>query len=82
MQRQDTHTVNYQLTLAQAKLKNETIQNYIGNFVAHNMQNRLQKKKQKNDERMTKINMLQQQIQFISNMNQNLPIQVIIYFSF
>ena len=47
MQRQDTHTVNYQLTLAQAKLKNETIQNYIGNFVAHNMQNKLQKKKNK-----------------------------------
>ena len=82
MQRQDTHTANYQMTLAQAKLKNETIQNYIGNFVAHNMEHRLQKKKQKNDERMTKINMLQQQIQFISNMNQNLPIQVIIYFSF
>ena len=45
MQRQDTHTANYQMTLAQAKLKNETIQNYIGNFVAHNMEERLKNKK-------------------------------------
>ena len=75
MQRQDTYTPNYQVTLAQAKLKNETFQNYIGNFVAHSMEERLKKK---NDERMTKINMLEHQIQYIKNTNPNLIIEVII----